>query len=243
MTKLNQIIAVEKDVKSQGVAALTHSHHLLQKQPLLSGIVRTYKPKNDDGDWLPAESTRVQVRADGVIKAVTIALTRMFDVVATKETTNTQASADVVVNDRLLLADVPVTVLLFLEKQLTDLNTFVRKLPVLDPSENWSYNDAYDCYATDATATTRTKKEPRNHEKSPATDRHPAQVEMWFEDVVVGTWTTMKFSSALPAKRVAELLERVETLERSVKMAREEANNVEVIDRNIGRAVFDYLFA
>jgi len=36
-----------------------------------------------------------------------------------------------------LLADVPVTYLLFLEKQLTDLRTFVDKLPVLDPSVVW----------------------------------------------------------------------------------------------------------
>ena len=52
----------------------------------------------------------------------------------------------------------------------------------------------------------------------------------------------MKFSGALPAKRVNELLERVEKLQQAVKFAREEANSAEVADQRIGDAVFGYLF-
>lgn len=46
---------------------------------------------------------------------------------------------------------------------------------------------------------------PRNHVKAEATDKHPAQVEVYHEDVPVGYWTTVKFSGALPARRVNEL--------------------------------------
>jgi len=41
MTKLNQIIAVEKGTKSRTLAELSEAHHDLQKAPLLSGIART----------------------------------------------------------------------------------------------------------------------------------------------------------------------------------------------------------
>jgi hypothetical protein len=60
--------------------------------------------------------------------------------------------------------------------------------------------------------------------------------------VVVGHWRTIKFSGALPAKRVNELLERVERLQQAVKFAREEANDIEVEDEKVGAKVFQYLF-
>ena len=90
--------------------------------------------------------------------------------------------------------------------------------------------------------TIRTKKVPRNHVKAEATEKHPAQVEVYYEDVPIGYWTTVKFSGALPARRVNELLERVEKLQQAVKFAREEANGTEVTDQRVGDAVFGYLF-
>ena len=47
-------------------------------------------------------------------------LTRLFDVTLTKDTANCTARADVKIGDSVLLPAVPVTYLLFLEKQLTD---------------------------------------------------------------------------------------------------------------------------
>ncbi|SEF34470.1 hypothetical protein SAMN05421837_107403 [Amycolatopsis pretoriensis] len=243
MVKLHQILPVEKDAKAQAFAALKNADHLLEKQPLLSGISRTYRPKEDGGDPLPPESTRVQVRAGAVIADVVLKMTRAFDAVATKETANRNASADLVVGDVTLLDNVPVAVLLFLEKQLVSLNTFIRRLPVLDPSEQWEYDETTDTWSTEPFETTRSKKLPRSYEKAPATEHHKAQVEMYFEDVIVGTWTTVKRSGALPAARIKILIERVETLQRAVKMAREAANTVEVEDVKIGRRFFDFLFA
>jgi hypothetical protein len=210
---------------------------------LLAGISRTYKPKDDEGEQLPPESTRVQVRTTDVLKDVQVALTRLFDVTLTKDVANGAAKANVVIDGRVLAPDIPVTYLLFLEKQLADLFTFVTKLPVLDAAEAWSYDEATDAYATAPSQTTRSKKVPRNHVKAEATDKHPAQVEMYFEDVLVGYWTTVKFSGALPQARVNELKARVIKLSEAVKIAREAANSTVVTDKKIGDAIFGYLFA
>ncbi|MQY12440.1 hypothetical protein SRB5_25740 [Streptomyces sp. RB5] len=242
MAKLNQIIAVEKGVKSKSHQDLTAAHHKLQKPALLSGISRTYQPKDEEGEQLPPESTRVQVRTDEVLRETAKVLTRLFDVTATKDWANCEARADVTVDGQTLVADVPVSYLLFLEKQLTDLNTFVRKLPVLDAAETWHEDVSTDSWATDPVRTVRTKKVPRNHVKAEATEKHPAQVEVYYEDIPVGYWTTVKFSGAFPARRVHELLDRVEKLQQAVKFAREEANGAEVTDQRVGDAVFGYLF-
>jgi hypothetical protein len=243
VAKLNQIIAVEKGVKAKSFAELTDAHHAVQKPALLSGISRSYQPKDDEGDTFPPESTKVQVRAEDVLDRTAATLTRLFDVTATKDWANCAATADVVVDGTALVSDVPVSYLLFLEKQLVDLATFVKKLPVLDAAESWEHDPVTNAWRTPAVQTNRSKKVYRNHVKAEATDRHPAQVEMYTEDVTAGQWTTVKFSGALPAERVKELAARVEKLHHAVKFAREEANGLEVTDQQVGEAVFGYLFA
>ncbi|MET8215768.1 hypothetical protein [Streptomyces hirsutus] len=242
MTKLNQIIAVEKGVKNKAVQDVNGAHQKVQKPALLAGISRTYQPKDEEGEQLPPESTRVQVQGEDVLREMAASLTRLFDVTATKDWANCTARADVTVEGRTILADVPVGYLLFLEKQLTDLHAFVRKLPTLDAAESWSHDPSTDWWKTDPVRTIRTKKVPRNHVKAEATEKHPAQVEVYYEDVPIGYWTTVKFSGALPARRVNELVERVEKLQQAVKFAREEANATEITDQRAGEAVFGYLF-
>ncbi|WP_280390851.1 hypothetical protein [Nocardia brasiliensis] len=242
MTKLNQIIAVEKGVKSAAVRELAQRQGALQKAALLAGIARTYQPKDEEGEQLPPESTRVQVKSEEVLRLTAATLTRLFDVTATKDWTNTEAKADVSVDGEVLLRDVPVSYLLFLEKQLAELHAFVQRLPVLDAAEAWSFDDSTDTWRTDAVRTIRTKKVPRNHVKAEATEKHPAQVEVYYEDIAIGYWNTVRFSGALPARRVNELAERVDKLARAVKFAREEANGTEVVDRKTGDVIFGYLF-
>jgi len=241
-TKLNQIIAVEKGVKSKAALDMANARNAVQKTPLLSGLSRTYQPRDEEGEQLPPESTRVQVKVDDVLADVRSSLTRLFDVTATKDWANCVARADVKVDGTTLLRDVPVTYLLFLEKQLKELQAFVKNLPVLDAAETWTFDPSTDVWRTEAVRTVRTKKVPRNHVKAEATDKHPAQVEVYYEDVTVGHWTTVKFSGALPASRVNELLGRLEKLREAVTFAREEANGIEVTDQRVGEAVFGYLF-
>lgn len=242
MPKLNQIIAIEKSIKSQTMRELTDAHQTLQKPALLSGIARTYRPLDDDGEQYPPESTRVQIKAEQVIDQTSDILSKLFDITATKDWANGEAVADVVVEGETILEKVPVTYLLFLEKQLTDLHTFIKKLPVLDAAETWAFDESQDVWATEPIQTTKTKKIPRNHVKAEATKEHPAQVEVYYEDVIVGYWRTVKYSGAMPATRVSTLLNRVRALQEAVKFAREEANNLEVDNQSVGEKVFEYLF-
>jgi hypothetical protein len=239
VVKLNQIIAVSAGAKSRTQSGLTELHHKLQKSDLTSGLSRVYSPKDDEGERLPAESKRVQFRTTEAVAEAKKLWANLLDVVATQDVGNTLAKADVKVGDQVLLSQVPVTHLLFLEKQLLDVRTF--KLPTLDPTQDWSYSEADDCYKSQPVETTRTKKIPRNHIKYDATDKHPAQVEMYTEDIIVGTWTKTDFSSAIPVKEKKDLLTRVNQLQDAVKAAREEANSLEITQQRTS-ALLDYVF-
>lgn len=245
MTKLNAILAVEKTAKSEGERTLTDAYQSIQKAPLLSGISRQYQPRDEDGDMLPPERELVQRNVEDTLEAVAKGMARLFDVTLTKDSGNCEAKADIMVDGVALLTDVPVTYLLFLEKKLVDMKTFVGNLPMLDPSIKWKREETLEdgVWMSESVATTRTKKIPRNHVLAAATDKHPAQVQVYHEDVIVGDWTTVKFSGAVPANRRSELLDRVNTLSDAVKQARETANSIEVKDRTAADKIFGYLFA
>src|SRR6476469_9971046 len=230
MARLNQIIAIEKGIKSRSVQELAEAQKALQKPAVLSGISRTYRPKDEEGEQLPPESKKVEVKAEEIIRKTT------------EDWTNCSARADVTVDGNVLLSQVPVSYLLFLEKQLADLQAFIKKLPVLDASETWNFDASADCWATEPVQTLKTFKTPRNHVKAEATEHHPAQVDVYYEDITIGYWRTVKFSGALPARRINELLQRVEILQQAVMFAREEANNSEVEEQRVGERIFQFIF-
>lgn len=241
--KLNMLIAIEKDVKSIASKAMNDFYHAIQRTTALAGLTRTYRKINDEGEDFPTESTKVQVDVESFLQNLTKTQVRVMDVTLSKDVTNCVAKANVVVDGDVILRDVPLTYLLFLEKRLVDWHAVISKLPVLDPAQNWTRNDTANAYAADPVETTKTKKVMKVLTLVEASKEHPAQAKEYGEDIVTGYWTKVDFSGALPAKRVAELLERVEKLRAAVKFAREEANMTEVIDAKAGQSVFDFLFA
>lgn len=244
MAKLNQLIAVSKTVKNDTNAAFTKAYHDIQRTAGLSGLSRRYQPREDGGEELSGEGTRVQTKVPEVIESVKTVLTRLFDLTATIDVTNQDAKAVVFVDGKALTPALPVSTLLFLEKQLTDLHTFVRKLPLLDPAETWTVSDTEDgLFQSEPVKTQRSKKVPRNHVKAAATDKHPAQVEVYYEDVVVGDWTTIKFSGAIPHRDAKRMADRIVKLQAAVKQAREQANMTDEVKLEIGSAILSYVFS
>lgn len=239
--KLCQIIAVEKGLKSRTAEAITRIYHDLQKPALFAGISRRYSPVDEEGETFPPESTLVQKNANEALDAAADELTKLFDVVATKERGNTEAFASVVVDGQVVVEDATVPFLLFLQKQLTDVRTMVSKVPVLDPSESWHPDASSGTWRTEPAETTRTRKIPKTLVKYPATDKHPAQTEVYMVDEIVGRWATTKSSGALSPARRERLLSRIDELSDAVKKAREEANSAEVEQIHVGEQVFDFL--
>lgn len=243
--KLHQILALEKGVKGQTEGEVTRAYHDAQRTDMFHGLTRTYQPIDEEGERLPAERKLMRYTADDIINRAVTAWTRQADLVATKDATNQTARADVVVDGTTLLTDVPVTTLLYLEKMLQNVRELLLKLPVLDPEVEWgdTPDAATGVWKSAPDLTIRTKKVPKAFVKAPATDKHAAQVEVFSEDVAVGTWTRTLFSGALPATRKQALIRRVERLSESVKLAREYANQAVAVDRTIGAAIFTHLFS
>lgn len=242
-TKLNQIIAVEKGVKSTAHKAITEVYQRLEKKDQFVGFTKNYSPKDEEGEKLPAEQKKVQFSTAEAIKNMRPVLARLYDVVSTKEVTNASAKADVVVGGNVLIKDAPVTFLLFLEKQLVDLHTFVSKLPTLAPDQDWTEDKVSGFWRTPERETHRTKKVTKHNVVVPPTDKHPAQVVAQTEDVIDGYWKSVNFSGESSPVDVKKMLAKIEELQRAVQFARQAANVVEAIDSPVGEKILGYVFA
>jgi hypothetical protein len=240
-TRLSQVIAVEKQIKSRVNSEGGELHKLNQKPELFNGMTRNYERKSEEGEELPPEQKLVQNRASENLNLWATMWAELLDVVATKDWGNVKASADLVVEGRLLVKDAPVTYLIWLEKQLEDFRTFVDHLPVLDPARAWRSDSATGLYITEPVRTARHKKVPRVLVKVEASEHHPAQAEIVHDDVLVGYWSQLFTSGALPEPRRRQLLGRVDSLRKAVKEAREEANSMRVEAIEVGTAISRWL--
>jgi hypothetical protein len=241
--RLNQIIAIEKGAKTAAEKVSTEAYQLMQKRDLLEGMARRYTPLDAEStERLPDEVKLIQAKATDLLLSTFQSLTKHWDIAATKESSNCAAKADLKFGTT-TIKDVPVGFLLFLEKQLVNVATQLKKAPILDPAKEWHWDASKGCYVTDSITQGKTKKVLRNHVKAEATDKHPAQVETFAEDILIGNWSKVEFSGALPKTIVLALTARVEELMESVKKAREEANGMVVSDFAPAKTIFDYLRA
>lgn len=241
--KLNQVIAIEKGAKNRLYSAITELHKNAQKSDLYYGFSKTYEPKEEGGEQFPPEQKKVMMRSDDVLSEVKKIFTEFLDITATKDFANMTAKADVKVGGNVLVKDVPVPYLLFLEKQLTDLRTFVDKMPTLDESEDWRREEATGLFKTDPIRTHRTAKVQEAIVLYDATEKHPAQTQLITKDVIVGYWNQVKQSGAITRGDKRKLLEKIESVLSAVKSAREEANSVEASEKKVGEDILSYIFS
>lgn len=241
MVKLNQIIAVVAGKKTRAIKLLTESHRGWNKEAI-AGISKTYTPKDENGDKLPAENKTIHLDVPTKVRETMAQIADFWDVVISQDKGNTVAKATVEVNGKTFLEDMPVTCLLFLEKQLVDLHTFVSNLPILPPDRVWKWDGNRNCYVTDPIGTIRSMKVPTVIVKYKPTTEHPAQTELINQDETVGTWNTTYMSSAIPSAEKADMLSRVEALQDAMKAARAAANSVEIEQVHMGAKILQHVF-
>lgn len=240
--KLNQIIAIEKGVKSRTYSEITDLNKKLQKEDLFNGFSKTYRKLDEEGEEYPPESKKVQLNINDVLNDVTKCMTELFDTTFTKDYSNCYAFANIKVDGNTIIEKAPATFILFLEKQLNDIKTMINNIPVLDSNEDWKLDENSNLYKSNLVSTYKSKKIIEAITLAKATKEHPEQAQLINKDVLVGYWDTIKQSGAMTKLNKKELIERIEKLIDSVKFAREEANNTEIEKYQVSNKIFEYLF-
>jgi len=253
MALIHELLAVEQSVKNEYVAMVAETgntfakkEHLFQThskryEPLIEGDVD--RPADDE---IPQPITTVRAKLDYFHRY----LEKLADVIVQKETANSHAVENIVVQDEdgddvILATGVPVSVLVQLQNILE--KTFVNvynTIPTLDPAKHWTLdNSAGDgMYVSEATSRMSTKKVSRPITLSPATDKHPANVQLIQEDVSVGKWVTVNYSGKITPAEKSALLERLRALQDAIgkAKARANANRVDTTIK-IGKSLVDFI--
>lgn len=226
-TLLHQLLAFEREIRKRTQRELTELHRDVATEALVSGVTKTYKPLAEDGVVFPAENKPVNLRYEDAIQRFRVAWIEECEVVDRKEEANTRARADVLVDDIVIARGVPVGYLLFVEKQLEHVRTFLSKMVELPIGETWAWDDGQGLHVSEESVTQRVEKVPDVLKLTEATEKHPPTAQVIARDKPVGLWRTRKLSGAIPAARKRELLAQVAKLSKAVKEAREKANTVE----------------
>lgn len=237
-TRLHQIVALQHGVEDETKAKVAQVQHLFGvggDQDPLTGLSRTYEPKGSEGDEKPPEFRKVQVTAAELIAVATKALSRLLDLKLTREEGNCKARADVEVDGTVILEDVPVGYLLFLEGKLGELIKLIDAIPTLNPAESW--DDTVPGLREGEWASAVRKREVKDRlpqvqelTKAQVIDGHAfqPQVRPYETEVVIGWFHTVKYSGQLDPKIAQQIRERAMLALQAVRFARERANTLEI---------------
>jgi len=245
--KLHEILAVETDLQSKSNLIAGQVHKVFTgKQDLFVGSIRTFESLYEDRKdvMAPDEYKHLTDTVKGQLQFLADAMIPYIDVVCQKDATNQVAMADIVVDGKVLCTGLPSTFLLGLESKLKSLREVYASIPTLKAGIEWQKSnthgeDVYEAVVPDVKL--KTEMQFKSQVLYEATDRHPAQIEKWQEQVPVGKFTKKEWSSCLTSERKSQLLSNIDTLIIAVKQARQRANMTPVVSKHVGKKLFDFI--
>jgi hypothetical protein len=195
------------------------------KDQHVTGLSRTFTPDDEEKRLLQknAEEYRAvplkvmeQLASDAAISA------RALDWALTQDVANCAAKADVVVNGEALLAQVPISHLLHLEKVFSEYKAVIlTRLPVLDPAKEWTWDPDRRVWKSRPEHTGAFVKQSKALVLHPGTDKHAPQAvpDPNPLETHIGAWETVIQSGAVSEEQKRQLLARADVLIAALKEA------------------------
>ena len=244
MTQQHVIVAAQRAVSRRTREEVTRLHRLAQHAPTFVGSVKEMQPIDADVPAEPPEMVLPSMTARELFQRLQTILAPAWDLTATRDRSNMDATGDIVVDGRVVVEGVPVSTLLSLEKQLDDMRTVITNMPTRSAAKVWTFDEAQGFYRGPEVRNAKTRKVVKPLVVIPPTDKHPGQGQTTTVDETVGHYVVTEFSGALSAKEKETLVDRVNEVADAVKAARVEANRTEVTELKLGSkllgAIFDH---
>lgn len=250
MSKLHELLAVMTDLES--VAKKTRDeaiHTFSKKQQHFRG--------SDKFLTMFAEERKQEEEGQRVIEPLTTTVndkleyikesqSKWYDALFQMETTNQNATADLLVDGNVIAENVPATFLLGMEGRLKALRAVFEAIPTQDPSYEWIPDEdaGKNIFVTKNPVTAqKQEKVAKFITVAEATKEHPAQVVERAENKIVGMFTTKYWTGTISPGKKSRYLERLDNLIREVKQARQRANSKEVEKVQIGDKLLNYILS
>lgn len=243
--KLHELLAVESDVEStykkvvdEAIVTFTkRTDHFMGQHKDLKMFADDKQNEN------LSEHKELVTTVGSKLDYVKDYITRYLDVVLQKEKTNQAAAADLIVDGKVLAKDLPATFLLGMETKLKRVREMYEAVPTLPPGVKWTEDAQLGKGIFTATLDDKLKTAKTFQHKIlvPPTDKHPAQIEKWEEQIPVGRYiTTVQYGMLTPAKK-SDYIGKIDKLIQACKSARQRANCEEIKHAEIGKNIMDFI--
>ncbi len=246
--KLHEILAVESDLRGQYEKILAETKVTFEKKTEhFLGLHKSLKMFDSFREIEEAAAEvhkEVVTTVDEKLKHTWKYAVKYFDCLLQKETTNTTATADLVIDGVVLGERLPATFLLGMEERIKKIRDLYESIPTLQPGTTWVEDQTQRPGLFKALYPEKANKTEQSiqHKVLVApTDKHPAQIEKWTEQVPVGIYAQDRWSGMISPARKAELLERLDILLAAVKKARQRANQADVVKGDIAQRLYNFV--
>jgi hypothetical protein len=246
--QLHEVLSVDRDLEQRDQTSRGEAIQILAQSGAFRGFVKTltmFKEEDKCEEAANSETSVITYTVEQIFDAAFGESIKYVDAVAQKERTNQEARADIVLEDgTVIVRDVPATVLLSLERQVVEWRKGIQAAPVLSAGLEWEddadlgkgiYKNKHDIKRL------RTKNVKVPIELSPATNQHPAQVQLADDTITTGEYVEQHWSAMLKPARKIELLTRINDLSNAIKKARMRANKTEIVHIAVGEPIFEWL--
>ena len=243
MGKLHELLAVEVDLQGSKNRILQETEKGFREGRLFEGLQKVYEPLEEGGDKFPSENVPLTTTVAERLEYTMPFFVKAVDATVSKENTNTQAKADIILDATVVARDIPAPALLALEARLKELRAVLEVIPTLDIAKVWDKDQTRsNVFRTSPQETFKTAKLIEFLQVAAATKEHPAQIKEKTQDKRVGRWETTYFSGAITSIEKSAILARCDDLLQAVKKARQRANCQEVTELKIGKILVDHIF-
>ena len=247
MPKLHELLAVETNLENQANKTRTELVSTFEKKGhLFEEKVSTFIPSAEGQPEVVESRSDIQTTVLKELAAVSKYISKALDASFQVAEANTRAKADIVLeNGAVLATDVTATALLELEKRVAELHALVCAIPTYDPAKGFEPDAARGIgyYIGRLISKERTKNVQKPLVLYPATEQHPAQVQLINELVPVGKIQEQEWTSRLSPAVKSDMIARADDLLRAVRSARSRANDCEVdTTKKIGATLAYYVF-
>jgi hypothetical protein len=238
--KLYETLALEPDLENKAKEARRTIARLFGNVEAFTKRIETYTVLLESEPPLQSKETAMAYTVEGLLADFQKEHADFTDISLTKEATNVATSADLIING-VKLATLPATALLNLENRLREIRDLYHDIPTIDPSGVWVFDDNMGLLKSGPYDKLRTKKVMKTLVKYEATKEHPAQTEVYTEDVPSYNVSETVWNSKLTIADKTDRLARIDKLLQETKAARLRANDVEVNRVRLADKLYNFI--
>jgi hypothetical protein len=248
MAKQHELLAVQSNLETQANNTRNDLMNTFDKKKhLFAEKLVTFTPNTENAQAVTEEQSNIQTTVAKEITWISDILTKAIDASHQIDVANKEAKADIITEDGATIAkNVPATSLLQLEKTIKEVRDLALTIPTLDPAKGFAADDnkGKGVFQARTVRKTRTKKENKVVVLYPATDKHPAQVQVMPEDSMIGVIQEQEWSSMITPSTKSSVIDNCDVLMRAIRKARARANEyeIDVASNKIGKALLDFVF-